>query len=110
MGNPKTASDYIPFCKDQGIDHLAGAAKAGVTMQAIQIAMPATGVIKFADNGLKAMADTSYSVIVGNITDVADPGYVALADRLTTQITVTGPTTADELDIVIVGKVARQVG
>jgi hypothetical protein len=110
MGNPKKASNYIPFCKDQGIDNLAGAAKAGVSIQALQVKMPADGVIVFADHGMADMADTTYCVFVQNTTDVSDPGAVALASRLTKQITVTGPDTNDELDILIVGKVARQVG
>jgi hypothetical protein len=105
----KKAIDYIPYCKDQGITYLAGAGKAGETIQHIRAAMPADGIFIFSDYGLQNMANADYSVLVGNITDLADPGKVALADRLIDKITVTGPDTADELDIIICGQVSGQV-
>ncbi|UCG53370.1 MAG: hypothetical protein JSW58_07405 [Candidatus Latescibacterota bacterium] len=104
----KKLSAYDPVLQEQGIDFVAAASKAGVGIQALQVAMVGGGIFVFAENGLADMADGNYSVFVQNTTDVADPGAVALADRLPTQITVTGPDVADELDILIVGRLAGQ--
>ncbi|MDV7396840.1 hypothetical protein RZS08_35910, partial [Arthrospira platensis SPKY1] len=92
------------------IPDLCGAAKPGVSIQHLLVAMPAGGVIVFADHGLMDMAEPqTYGVIVQNQTDVADPGSVAAADRLTTQITIVGPDAADVLDIVLIGPVKGQL-
>lgn len=107
--NPKRADNHIPYCHDQGMPYLAGAHKAGVTVQSFQIAMPADGIIKFATVGLMDMANKSYQVFVHNHSDVADEATVANAARTESQITVTGPDSGDVLDIMIVGQVKGQL-
>lgn len=104
----KHAKDQIPFCADQGIPDLVGAAKAGVSIQHKVTTMPAGGVIDFAAYGMQNMASSNYAVIVINHTS-AGTGTVAAAARTPTQITITGPTTADEIDIIIIGQLDGQL-
>lgn len=107
--NPKKASDHLPYCQDQGMPYLAGAGKAGVSIQVkALIAMPADGILTFAAMGMMDMADTAYAVFIHNHTDAADEATLAANVRLTDKITVTGPDTADLLDVMIVGRVAGQ--
>ncbi len=108
----KDAKDYIPYCNDQGMSNLAGAAKSGISIQHLSDwPMPAGGVVVFADEGLADMDvdDDNYSVIIQNHTDVADEGTVAASGKLGTQFTIVGPDTADVLDIVIVGTLKGQL-
>jgi len=106
---PKDLDNYIPILKDQGLKNLVGTYKRGESMQHVCTTMPADGIILFSAFGLSDMANASYAVIVQNHTDVADPGKVARADRLTNKITITGPDTGDELDIVIIGQLKGQL-
>lgn len=108
-GLTKHAADHLPFLADQGIKDLVGAAKPGMSIQHIQAAMPADGIIVFADHGAEDMAvENSYGVIIHNHTG-SNHGIVPTADRELTQITITGPTTADVLDIFLVGPVKGQL-
>jgi hypothetical protein len=106
----KDACDHIPFAADQGMKNLVGAFARGVSVQTLAIAMPADGVITFADNDLSDMADGDYLIFIQNHTDVADEGTVSRAARLVTGFTIVGPDTADELDILVIGKLAGQLG
>src|SRR5512137_1893620 len=93
--NPKRADSHIPFCKDQGLPYLSGAAKAGVTIQRGQIAMPADGILLFSVLGFSKMAANAvYGVWIHNHTGTVQ-GIVANADRLPEQLTVSGPTAGD---------------
>ena len=107
-GLTKKASDHLPFLNDQGIDHLMGAAKAGMSIQHIQAAMPADGIIVFADHGALDMASASYGVIIHNHTGTSQ-GIVPTADRSETQIDITGPLAGELLDVIIVGAVKGQL-
>jgi len=107
---PKDLQDHIPVLADQGMKNLVGSPARGISMQYLQKAMPAGGVIVFADEGLENMANATYGVFIHNHTDETKQGTCANAARLTTQITITGPTAADVLDIVIVGQVDGQLG
>lgn len=106
----KDACDHIPYAADQGMKNLVGAFKRGVSVQSFSVAMPADGIIKFATLGLSDMADGDYQVYIQNHTDAADESLVARADRKTTQFTITNTDTADELDILVIGKLAGQLG
>jgi hypothetical protein len=106
----KHAEDHIPFCKDQGLPDLVAAPKAGVSIQHLATTMPSGGVIDFETYGLKNMANVSYCVIVVNHTDGSATGTVSRAARLKTQITVAGPTAGHELDILVIGQLAGQLG
>jgi len=107
-GLPKDLKDYIPALRDQGMDNVVGSPARGVSIQVFQAAMPADGVLVFADNGIQDMANVNYFVMVHNHTG-SNHGIVANADRLLTQIDVQGPTTADILDVVIIGTVKDQL-
>lgn len=102
----KKLNDYDPMMAEHGIEYVAAAGKAGVSVQGATFAMPVGGVFVFADNDCSNMADTAYQVIVQNQTDIADPATVG--SKTVSQFTITGPDTADSLDIVIVGKLDGQ--
>lgn len=105
----KDAKGHIPYLADQGIPNLVGAHARGVSIQVLQKAMPTGGVIVFADENLADMADSNYKVFIQNQTDQTKPGTVSNAAKLVSQITVVGPTDADVLDIMIVGKLKGQL-
>jgi len=108
----KNAKDFIPYCQDQGIPHLCGAGKSGVSMQKLSgWVMSATGIVNFANQGLVDMDITNgtYAVLVQNQTDAADEATIAEADKLGHQFTIVGPDTNDVLDIVIVGTLKGQL-
>lgn len=107
---PKDLQDYIPALADQGLKNLVGTPARGISVQYLQKAMPAGGVIVFADEDLDDMANTTYGVFIHNHTDETKQGTCANAARLVTQITITGPTAADVLDIMIVGQTKDQLG
>ncbi len=107
-GLAKRADSQIPYCEDQGIPYVAGAAAAGVGLQFASFttdAAPDTFV--FADNGLMNMANATYEVVPWNQTDVADQGVIS--SKTATQFVITGPDSGDTLTLIIVGKLAGQV-
>jgi len=104
--NDKKVSDYVPILDDLGIDYVVASNKNGVGVQNLRVAMPADGIIVFADNGLSDMANDTYCALVQNQTDIADPATVVTA---VDKITITGPDTGDILNIVIVGTLKGQV-
>ena len=109
----KDAKDQIPFCDDQGMPNLVGTQNQGVSLQHIaEWVMVSGGVVVFADVGLADMDidDGVYAVFIQNQTDAADEGTVATADKLATQLTITGPDDDDVLDIAIIGKLKGQLG
>lgn len=107
-GMKKDAKDLIPYCGDQGMPNLVGTPKAGMSVQHIQAAMPADGIIVFADHGAMNMASESYGVDIHNHTG-SNHGIVPTADRKVNQITITGPTTDDVLDIFLFGALKGQL-
>lgn len=109
MASAKKASDYCPYCRDQGLRNLTGAYQNGLGIQKHQLTMPADGILVFAAHGLSDMADTSYSVMIHNHTTEAKQGKSALADRKTTQLTIVGPAEGEVLDVVLIGAIKGQV-
>lgn len=108
MGNPKEAKDYIPYAADQGIAYLAGAAKAGVSIQAKQITQvgAAPCVVDLEDEGLSPMADTDYVVIVQGETAAA-----VMVDQSTMTVNgfnILGGADTEVLHVLIVGCVKGQ--
>ena len=107
-GMVKDAKDYIPFCADQGLPNLVGAASRGLSMQVlIHTVASSPEDIVFADQGLEDMYDGNYVVFTQNQTDVADPGTAT--GKSATQFTLTGPDAADVVDIVIIGRLKGQL-
>lgn len=107
-GMKKNANDLIPYCQDQGIPNLVGTPESGMSVQHIQVTMPADGIIVFADHGAVDMANEFYGVDIHNHTG-ANHGIVPTADRKVNQITITGPTTGDVLDIFLFGALKGQL-
>jgi len=107
-GLPKDMSTYMPELQDQGVKNLVGTPERGVSIQKFQAEMPADGILVFEDNNIENMADENYMVLIHNHTG-SNQGIVPTADRETTQLTVTGPTTADLLDVVLIGTVKGQL-
>lgn len=110
MGSPKEARDHIPFAADQGLPHLAGAAKAGVSVQAKQIvqvgASPFT--INLEAQGLAPMADAGYVVIVQGET--AARVTVDQSTMSAAGFDVIGGAAAEVLHLLIVGRLKGQAG
>ena len=102
---PKDAKDHIPYCSDQGIPNITGTPSRGVGLQSFQTTMPNGGVIALPFK----MENTSYRVYIHNHTREAMAGLVANSDRAINQITVTGPTNGDVLDILIIGQLQGQL-
>lgn len=107
-GTPMMAKNYIPYCEHQGMNYLAGAAKAGISIQSGRIAMPAGGVITFAALGMENMANGLYHLQMTNHTDTTKAGTVDPATRTSLGFTVVGPTAADVLEILVIGTVYGQ--
>lgn len=107
--HPKNLSDYIPALDDQGIPNVVGTPGSGVSLQFARFTMgSAPDDFVFADNGLTDMADDAYEVFPWNQTDVADQGVISA--KTTKQFTITGPDAADEVSLLIVGKLQGQLG
>jgi len=105
----KKASDYMPFLHDQGIEHLAGAAEAGITVQAKQVTQ--SGAAPFSVDleavGMKKMANTSYVVIVQGET-----ASRATVDQSTIAVggfDVLGGADTEVLHLVVIGTVDGQL-
>lgn len=107
-GLPKDLHDLIPALRDQGMKNVTGCPQRGVSIQKFQAAMPADGILVFSAHGIEDMADENYAVMIHNHTG-SNHGTVANADRAVTQFEVSGPTTADVLDVVIIGTVKGQL-
>lgn len=102
---PKKAADHIPYCQDQGMDYLAGAGKAGVSMQSGQ-SIAAAGALLFADLDMVDMADTNYEVYAQNDTD--QTRTATISSKTTAGFTTTGPSASDVQSYLVVGRVAGQ--
>lgn len=73
MGSPKEARDHLPFAADQGLPHLTGAAKAGVSVQQAQVTLSgaAPHTIDLEAAGFLPMANAGYCVLAGGETAAA---------------------------------------
>ncbi len=105
---PKKASDYIPYCEDQAMPYLAGAAKGGVAIQSVEVtADDANYEFSFAGEGLEPMADASYLVFVQNNTTA---GGGTVANKTASGFDIAGLIAADVVSVLIVGRLSGQVG
>lgn len=106
-GLAKRAQDHIPYCEDQGIPYVTGAAAAGVAIQFASLttdAAPDTFV--FLTEGLMNMANATYDAIAINKTAAARPTVVSA--RTNTQFVITGHNGGDVLTVIITGQLAGQ--
>jgi hypothetical protein len=107
--HPKNLSDYLPVLSDQGIPNVVATPGPGVGLQFFRHTMDAApDTFVFADHGLSDMADDEYEVVPWNQTDVADQGVISA--KTTKQFVITGPDAADEVTLIIVGRLANQLG
>lgn len=113
--HPKDLKDYMPALADQGIDNLVASPSRGIGIQVASFTMgSAPDDFVFADNVdiagnvCQDMADGNYEVLVWNQTDVADQGVISA--KTAKQFTITGPDAADVVTLLIIGKIAGQLG
>lgn len=106
---PKRAADHIPFCKDQGMPQLAGAADAGVTVQARKVTQSGASpfALAFADHGFAAMENTDYVVIVQGET--AGQPMVDESTMTVDGFSVLNGADTEVLHVVVIGRLAGQV-
>lgn len=106
--HPKNLQDFLPALFDQGIPNVVATPGPGVGLQFARFTMgSAPDDFVFADNGLGDMEDDQYEVIPWNQSDVADQGVISA--KTTKQFTITGPDAADEVTLIIVGRLKNQV-
>jgi len=108
-GLTKKASDQIPYCRDQGIPYLAGAAAAGMSVQSAQVTQ--VGASPFSVDleavGMARMANTLYTVTVAGET-----AGVATVDQSTLALggfDVLGGAAAEVLHITVIGRLDGQL-
>lgn len=103
----KKASDHIPWAKDQGIDHFVAAGAGGVGLQAYRVAQVGASpfTFTFATYGLKNMADATYNVIVQGPNGDERADY---ATRTTSGFQITGGAAAEQLIVLVIGRIANQ--
>jgi len=108
MGFPKEARDHIPYAADQGLPHLAGAAKAGVSVQRKKITLDgaAPHAIDLEAEGLSPMADSTYCVLVGGET--LAPVMVDESTQTSVGFDLLGGAAAEVVHLVIVGTLKGQ--
>jgi hypothetical protein len=105
----KKASDYIPYCADQGMEYLAGAGAAGMTVQAKQVTQvgAAPFSVDLEAQGMMPMANASYVVIVQGETAsrvTVDQSTIAVGG-----FDVLGGADTEVLHLVVIGTVAGQL-
>jgi len=108
-GLTKRASDQIPYCKDQGIPYLAGAAQAGVSVQYAQVTQ--SGASPYSVDleawGMAKMGNTSYVVIAQGET--ASRVTVDQSTMTVDGFDVLGGIDAEILHLVVIGRIAEQL-
>jgi hypothetical protein len=70
MPSPKKASSHLPFAADQGLPHLAGASRAGTSLQSKKLLLvgAAPHSFDFVQQGLVPMANAQYAVLLDGQT------------------------------------------
>lgn len=102
--NQKAASAFDPYCKDQGIDHLLAAGKAGLGALSFSVISGGTpDAILFATYGYDVeMADTNYQVIVNGET--AGAVSVDESTKTTKGFSILGGGAAEVLHVLVIGR------
>ncbi len=109
MASPKEARDHLPYAADQGMPYLAGAAKAGVSIQQKKVTLvgAAPHSINLVAQGLSAMEDTSYCVLADGET--AARVTVDESTMTVSGFDLLGGAAAEVVHLVIVGRLKGQV-
>lgn len=108
--NPKKLSDYIPPLKEQGMDYLAAAHKAGVTVQQKKITQSGAAplVVDLEAEGLLPMFDTNYVVLTGGETAVRTT--VDESSMTKNGFDVLGGADTEVHHLLVVGRTLNQAG
>lgn len=108
MTFPKTADKHIPYCADQGLKHLVGATKPGVSIQTLKKTQSGAAplVVDLEAEGLETMADANYVVLTGGET--AARTTVDESTITKTGFNVLGGANAEVHHLVIIGRVKGQ--
>lgn len=103
----KKISGSVPVFKDQGIDYVTAAAKAGEAVQHCSVTQSGASpyAVTFAGMGLKPMADATYDVLVCGPTAGTTVDY---STRTVTGFSITGGTAADRITVMVIGRLANQ--
>jgi hypothetical protein len=102
--------NFIPPLKDIGIKNLVGTTQRGLSVQFAlhTIAAGPALALTFSGLGLTDMADANYAVYAFNMTAAARDGACDAASRATDGFTLLAGNAADEIGIVVVGRIAGQ--
>lgn len=98
----KSAENYIPYCKDQGMPNLVGTVLPGCSCYAYTALAPSSGAMTLP----YVMANDSYKIVVQNNTAARQ---VYVATKTSTTFTPTGANASDSLDIWIFGQLKDQL-
>lgn len=105
MSFQKPVSHYDPYCKDQGIDYLAAAGKAGLGIAAWSYTSDGTPDAQlFSTYGYPDMADTNYQVFVGG--EMTALSKVDESTKTTKGFDIIGTTNAEVMHVLVVGRFA----
>lgn len=109
MSFAKKVSRFLAYFKDQGIDYLTAAAKAGEAQQHRRVAQVGASpfAVVFLAQGMVNMADGTYDVIVQGPNGDERCDY---ATRTATGFNITGGANAEQHIIFVKGRLAGQVG
>jgi hypothetical protein len=107
MSFKKKLSDFLPILKDQGIDHVVAANKAGQGLQCVRAVQSGSApwAVTFAGLGLADMADATYDVIVQGPNGDERCDY---ATRGVKGFSITGGANTEAMTILVVGRIAGQ--
>ena len=102
----KKLSDYLPPLKEQGMDYLAGASQAGVSLQAFKVISAGTpDTVSFAALGLPDMDDPDYLVFVGG-----EGAFTVDESTITAQgFDILGGAASNVMHVLVVGKLKGQL-
>ena len=107
MGSPKKLSRYNPWAKDQGVDHVVAAGKAGVGLQSKRLTQTATPtIVNFAAQELSDMEDGTYDVIIQSPS--VSTASIDYANRKPTGFEILNSVNGDACTVIIVGRLKGQ--
>lgn len=107
MSYQKKASAYDPYLKDQGIDWLAGAGKAGLNIASFSvISAGSPDAVLLSTYGYGEMADTSYQVFVDGET--TNPVHADESTKTVAGFTILGGVAAEVMHVLVIGRLKGQ--
>ena len=98
----KSAANYIPYCKDQGMPNLVATVKPGVGLYSYTENAPSSGAMTLPH----AMANATYQIFI--IDNAREKAIYATTKTANTFVPV-GATSGDTLDIFVIGTLKDQL-